>query len=128
MCRGFFAGDGNAAETSADSGSIWRVNFCPDESGMWEYITSFVTGPNIAAELEGGDPAGYFDGETGTITISENANTDSKDFRNKGKLEYVGDHFLQFRETGEYFLKAGANSPEVFLEYAEFDNTPSASS
>lgn len=123
---GYFAADGNAAETSADSGSVWRVNFCPDEIGSWDYSVSFVTAKNTAAKLTGGTSAGYFDGETGSFSVSENLNTDEKDFRNKGKLLYVDDHYLQFQETGEYFIKAGANSPEVFLEYAEFDNTPSS--
>ena len=30
---GFFAADGNAAETSAISGNKWQVNFVPDEAG-----------------------------------------------------------------------------------------------
>ncbi|MEX2569414.1 MAG: putative collagen-binding domain-containing protein, partial [Cyclobacteriaceae bacterium] len=42
----------------------------------------------------------------------------------KGKLQYIGEHFLQF-SNNEYFLKIGANSPEVFLEYVDFDDTDS---
>ena len=38
---GFFAADGNAAETSAISGKKWQVNFVPDEAGIWEYTVSF---------------------------------------------------------------------------------------
>jgi len=32
---GFFAAEGNAAETSADKGNIWKVHFCPDAVGTW---------------------------------------------------------------------------------------------
>jgi hypothetical protein len=38
-------------------------------------------------------------------------------------LKYVGKRYLQFAETGEYFLKGGADSPENFLGYADFDDT-----
>lgn len=122
---GYFAADGNAAETSSDSGNVWRVNFTPDEPGNWSYTTSFVTGTNIAAEFDGGESAGYFDGATGDFDVTVASDLSEKDFRSKGKLVYVGEHYLQFMGNGEYFLKAGANSPEVFLEYQEFDNTPS---
>jgi hypothetical protein len=38
-------------------------------------------------------------------------------------LGYVGGHYLRFAGTGEYFLKAGPDSPETFLATADFDNT-----
>ena len=38
-------------------------------------------------------------------------------------LKYVGKRYLQFTETGEYFIKGGADSPENFLAYADFDGT-----
>jgi hypothetical protein len=41
---GFFAADGNAAETSATGGNQWRVHFTPDEEGTWTYTASFRRG------------------------------------------------------------------------------------
>jgi len=38
-------------------------------------------------------------------------------------LKYVQEHHLRYAETGQWFLKAGADSPENFLETADFDNT-----
>ena len=32
---GFFAADGNAAETSSEKGAIWKVRFTPDQIGNW---------------------------------------------------------------------------------------------
>ncbi len=123
---GFFAADGNAAETGANKGNLWQVRFTPDEPGEWSYSVSFIKGPGIAVSKANGDSAGYFDGESGEFSVEPTrVSPDSKDFRGKGKLEYVGEHFLRFRGNGEYFLKIGANSPEVFLEYREFDNTSS---
>ena len=46
-----------------------------------------------------------------------------RDLRAHGRLRYVGKHYLQFAETGQYFLKAGADAPETLLAYADFDNT-----
>ncbi len=34
---------------------------------------------------------------------------------------FVGKHHLRFAETGEYFLKCGADAPENFLAYRDFD-------
>ena len=34
---GFFAADGNAAETSAIEGNRWRVRFSPSLTGKWTY-------------------------------------------------------------------------------------------
>ena len=47
----------------------------------------------------------------------------SPDFRGRGRLSYVGKHLLQFQGDKSYFLKAGADAPETFLGYADFDGT-----
>jgi len=120
---GYYAADGNAGQSSAADGNKWRVHFAPDCSGRWTYIVSFRAAPNIAISTEpgAGSPVS-FDGLTGTIDV---AVTDKRgrDFRGKGMLKYVGERYLQFAETGEYFIKAGADSPENFLAYFEFDGT-----
>src|SRR5690554_7970624 len=45
---GFYAADGNAAESSAEDGSIWKVRFKPDMIGTWHFKVSFKTGKDIA--------------------------------------------------------------------------------
>ena len=55
---GYYAADGNAAETSATAGNVWRVHFCPDGTGRWTYRASFKTGPGVAAD-GGGASAGF---------------------------------------------------------------------
>ncbi len=119
---GYYAADGDAANTSADSGNKWRVHFAPDALGTWKYEVSFRKGPNVAvAEGENtGRSAGYMDGETGSFRIAPTDKT-GRDFRGKGLLQYVGKHHLRFAETGEYFLKCGADAPENFLAYEDFD-------
>lgn len=120
---GYFAADGNAAESSATSGNKWRVHFMPLETGEWTYEVSFLSGENIA--VNSSSPTGSetaFDGDTGSFVIEESDKA-GLDFRGKGRLQHVGEHFLRFSGNGEYFLKIGPNAPEVFLEYADFDNT-----
>lgn len=121
---GHYAADGNAANSSADNGNKWRAYFCPDETGIWNYSVSFRTGPNINLDdnLTSGTPVAPLDGETGSFFIAPTDKT-GNDFRGKGRLAYVNMHHLQFQETGEYFLKGGADSPENFLAYFEFDST-----
>ncbi len=120
---GFYAADGNAAETGASSGSKWRVHFVPDEEGTWSWRASFRAGPDVALSLDpaAGTPAS-FDGASGSFSVGPTDKA-GRDHRAKGMLRYVGAHYLRFAQTGEYFLKGGADSPENFLAYADFDQT-----
>ncbi len=120
---GYYAADGSAAETSAVSGDKWRVHFAPDEEGSWNYLASFRTGTDVAISTDpnAGTPTA-FDGATGALTIGPTDKA-GRDHRGKGLLRYVDEHHLQFAESGEYFLKGGADSPENFLGYFEFDGT-----
>ena len=120
---GFFAADGDAANSQATSGAIWKVHFSPDLEGEWSWTASFRTGPDIAIDL---DPkAGEltsFDGASGSFRIAASDKA-APDFRAKGRLDYVGGHYLRHAGNGEHFLKGGADSPENFLAYSDFDNT-----
>ena len=120
---GYFAADGNAAETSAREGSKWRVRFLPDTEGEWRYRVSFRTGPDVALSPDAGAgrPAA-FDGQSGSFRVRA-ADQKAAGFHRKGLLEYAGGHHFRFAGTGEYFLKGGADSPENFLAYEEFDDT-----
>lgn len=120
---GFYAADGNAAETSANSGNKWRARFSPNEIGRWTYTTSFRTGTNVAVNAnESAGNATSFDGASGDFTISQSTKA-LPDNRARGRLNYVGERYLKFEETGAYFLKAGSDSPENLLAYNDFDNT-----
>ncbi len=121
---GYFAADGNAGETSADSGNIWRAHFSPPETGEWTYKATLVSGENIAVGSGTGTPA-PLDGNatgivTGKFTISPSDKTGT-DNRSRGTLRYVGERYLRWAETGEYFLKQGADAPENLFAYEDFD-------
>ncbi|MGH9631410.1 MAG: DUF5060 domain-containing protein [Bryobacteraceae bacterium] len=120
---GFYAADGNAAESSARAGNKWRAHFRPDEEGEWQYRASFRSGDKIAADTSAnaGESAS-FDGAKGSFQIRA-SDKKGADLRSKGMLQYVGGHHLRFSGNGEYFLKGGADSPENFLAYADFDDT-----
>jgi Domain of unknown function (DUF5060) len=118
---GYYAADGNAANTHASSGKVWLVHFAPPVDGVWTWTASFTKGTNVA-QYGGGSSAGFFDQATGSMTVGK-TDKSGRDHRGKGMLEYVGEHHLRFAETGEWFLKAGVDSPENLLAYDEFDNT-----
>ena len=115
---GYYAADGDAANTSAASGNVWRVHFCGDKTGRWTYEVSFKRGRHVA--VEGGGSAGYCDDATGSFEIQPSDKT-GRDHRGKGRLQYVGGRYLRFAETGEYFLKQGADAPENLFAYQDFD-------
>lgn len=120
---GFFAADGNAAETGATSGDKWRVRFTPDAQGLWRYEVSFRQGDDIALSLDpsAGEPAA-FDGAKGAFKIAP-SDKGGRDFRGKGMLQYTGERYWRFSGDGSYYLKGGADSPENFLAYEGFDDT-----
>jgi len=122
---GYYAADGNAANSSANSGNKWLVHFAPDKTGAWTYSASFRQGTDVAMSTaaNAGTPAGFMDGEIGTFNIAA-TNKTGRDHRGKGRLKYVGEHYLQYQETGEYFVKMGADAPENMLAYEDFDDVP----
>ena len=120
---GFFAADGNAAESSATSGNKWRVHFTPDRTGAWTYSASFRTGGYVAvaSDPQAGS-ATSFDGASGNFVVGS-SNKGGNDFRGKGVLRYVNGYHLQFAGNGEYFIKVGPDGPENLLAYTDFDGT-----
>jgi hypothetical protein len=121
---GFYAADGNAAITGADSGDKWRVLFSADVAGEWSYRVRFLKGPGVAlADKPRGESGGFMDGLEGSFEIGP-ADGPGNGFYSKGRLQYVGKRYQRFAETGEYFLKVGADAPENLFAYEEFDATP----
>ncbi len=116
---GYFAADGDAADSGASAGSIWRAYFIPHKPGAWGVVVSLRTGDRIALsnDPDAGEPV---DGDTNgqrlvvTVGLAPDA---------PGILEAVGERYLQFSGSGERWLKSGADSPENFLAYNDFDNT-----
>ncbi|MEM1271162.1 MAG: DUF5060 domain-containing protein, partial [Bacteroidota bacterium] len=122
---GYFAADGNAANTSATSGTVWRAHLTPSEPGTWRYDISFFAGPNASIS----DPMmalGEYDGRYGTFSVGAVPANSPGNYA-KGPLRYVGGKYLQF-DNGEWFIKGGADSPENLLAFADFDNTSDSNS
>ena len=118
---GYFAADGHAGNSSADSGTKWLAHLSPDKTGTWNYTVSFTQGKHAALD-GGGEALKPFDGIKGSFNV-EASDKAGRDFRSKGRLQYVGKHHLQFAGSKEYFLKAGPDAPETLLGYSDFDNT-----
>ena len=122
VAPGYFAADGNAAETSATAGKIWQARFTPPSPGEWSYEASFRTGEGVAlSEDATAGEAGSIDGASGKLNVAV-ADQTTDGFYSKGFLRAIGGRYLQFSD-GSYFLKGGADSPENFLGYYEFDDT-----
>ena len=121
---GFFAADGDAAQTSAESGSVWRAYFRPPTTGEWTVITDFRTGTDAAVTPEASNTTAVVSHLTNLTSTFAIQPTDKlePDFRAKGMLRYVGERYLRF-DDGDFFLKVGADSPENLLGYFEFDGT-----
>jgi hypothetical protein len=122
---GYFAADGNAANTSAKAGNKWRAHVAPDVAGRWNWRINFVRGKDAAIDADAARtaaPVQPLDGLAGSFQVAP-TNKAAPDFRARGRLQYVGARYLRFAGTGEYFLKLGPDSPETLLAYADFDDT-----
>ena len=119
---GFFAADGNAAESGAESGNRWRVVWTPDESGVWHYRVSLLSGPRIALNPDQKGVSAPGDGLEGDIIVVDPSDGQSDPLA-PGRLRYNGHHYLQYSGNHRYYLKAGTDSPENFLAYDEFDSS-----
>ena len=98
---GFFDGNGRGNGI----GNIWKVRFTPDEKGIWSYKASFRKGKEIAVDLftKAGISAGYFDRAKDTFNIADR-DLNASGFLKWGRLEYVNDYYLKFRD-GTYWIK-----------------------
>jgi CubicO group peptidase (beta-lactamase class C family) len=116
---GFFDGDGHGGGT----GDVWRARFSPDEAGRWTFEPSFRMGKGVAVSLrpDAGQPAA-FDARSGSFEVAP-GDPQAAGFLKWGRLDYVGKHYLKF-QNGPYWIRGGTDSPENFLAYAGFDNTP----
>ena len=116
---GFFAADGNAAESGADSGNVWRVRFAPDFIGEWTYSAQLYTGPGLA--ISEAAPSQLVSSWTGSFNVAP-ASSDDPQFYSEGFVRQDGRYF-RFSGSGKVWLKGGANSPENLLGFADFDGT-----
>jgi hypothetical protein len=122
VVAGYFAADGDAAESSAQSGTKWRAHLTPDKTGTWRYAVSMLRGRHVAVNEEARRQASPAMLSTGSFIVAS-SDKSGRDFRAHGRLQFVGKHHLQFAGSGEYFLKAGPDAPETLLAYADFDGT-----
>ncbi len=119
---GYFAADGNAANTSAFSGNKWRVKFAPPSAGEWQFEAELLQGNEIGIAGYRATTGKSLWKTSGEFEIAL-ADSLARGFYKGGKLAYVGKHYLEASETGTPFLKNGVGSPENFLGYFEFDGT-----
>ena len=91
----FYDGDGNGDI----NGTVWKARFSPDVLGIWTFSSM-----SEDASLDN------YQGSFKVEPVEEGAHY----FAKWGRLEYVGDHYLKFRD-GSYWLKGGADEPESFL-------------
>lgn len=120
--RGFYAADGNASETSAGKGNIWKVRFSPELLGEWSYSAVLDYGAAVAMEDDSqqGKSVDISNAE-GSFIVTD-SDKDGVDFRANGRLE-VSKGYYKFQDSKKYWIKGGTNSPENLLGYVDFDDT-----
>jgi len=123
--RGFYAADGDAANSSAAAGNVWQARFTPDRAGTWTWSAKLKTGSNIAinADATSGDDV-KLKTTTGTIEVVAGTAdpTTTRDLKAHGHLIAING-FFRFAQSGKYWLKRGTDSPENFLAFHQFDGT-----
>ena len=127
---GYFAADGDAADTGADAGDKWRVQFRPGGAGAVPYALTLKRGGTVVAaasgtlEIDHAPGRGPLPPEPGAFPTSPKFPPPGKhrDLRLAGPLVHVADR-LWLAGDRRPFFKTGANSPENLLAYVDFDGT-----
>jgi hypothetical protein len=119
---GYFAADGDAANSSAEAGTTWRAHLAPDKAGKWSYEVAFQRGAGAALDAGNYDEVRPYHGQRGSFEVQP-TDKSGRDLRGQGRLSYVGRHYLQFAGNKKYFLKIGADAPETLLAFVDFDGT-----
>ncbi len=120
---GYYAADGDAANTGAAEGGTWRVKFTPPLAGEWTYKVSFQKGKGIAIDEDpySGVPVKGHHGKTGTLSVAK-PGKGARGFSKTGHLMYNDSRYL-YTHNGAPVLIYGTNSPENFLAYKDIDGT-----
>ena len=86
---GYYAADGNAGETGATSGNVWKAHFTPQWPGAHIYTVYFRTGTNVALNdsLLAGTPVAGIDGDTGSFDFKMEGRDEPPDLKALGRLD-----------------------------------------
>lgn len=126
VVRGFYAADGQAADSGATNGNVWQVRFSPSKTGLWSWSAELRRGTDLAISDDpvAGELVPLHNAE-GTFEVAPLPTQMSqlRDLRTKEGRLCTDQHYFRFGTSGPYVLKVGANSPENLLAYADFDGT-----
>ncbi len=118
--NGFYSTDGQSAETSAESGKIWKARFTPDRPGLWSYKAILYHGDSVALSSNI-ESAEIITEKSGSFLVTR-TDKDGPDFRAYGRIG-VHNGYFKYQHSDRYWLKGGTDSPENFLAYEGFDGT-----
>jgi len=115
---GYFAADGNAAESGASSGNQWCVHARGFAKGVYQGTLYFEQGEKLALYQNNikGEPLKGNGESVFLINVEPKEAVD-------GWLQYSDSPYPRFSESGKMYLKSGTNSPENLLAFADIDGT-----
>lgn len=121
---GYFAADGDAANTGARAGDQWCARLRGFAAGTYRYSAKLYDGDSVALrqnlrDVDPGVAGAVLAQAVGSIEIAAPDEGEVVD----GWLRYDPSGFPRFSESGHYFIKTGTNSPENLLAYGGFDGT-----
>ena len=116
---GFFAADGDAANSSAAAGDQWCVRLREETPGDYTYTVRFGRGDSLALRplSVAATEAFAADGREGGFRVTRGRPAAGFPHR----LRYANGHYLMLGDS--VWLKAGTNSPENLLSFRDFDGT-----
>ncbi len=126
--RGYYAADGDAANTGARSGDQWCVRLQAFEPGVYTYEIQFERGDSLAIRPDaqrGEALPGHGRKSSFRVELPSDGNVEDFGWLRSGAAGYPEVGFAERRRT---WLKSGTNSPENLLAYADFDGTFSSDS
>ena len=121
---GYFAADGDAANSSAESGTKWRAHFSPDRTGDWKLPRRLSTREAHRRWATRTQRPSTCRRKVRCVRRSRPpSDASGRDLRAQGDCNTSASTICNSPVSGQYFLKVGADAPETLLAYADFDDT-----
>ncbi len=118
---GFFAADGNAGNSGASDGDLWKILFSPEKAGKWKFDARFLRGSGVAFRDPDSEDSEELWRIEGNFDITEVDSAETGFYRD-GKLT-GGSAYLRMSETGKLFIKNGVEAMDSFLASSDLEGT-----
>lgn len=121
-----FVADGDAANTGATTGNVWKARFIPPETGFWTYTVYMGVGDSLNMEFDTSPNSQYWSGGyiiQGNFFVKDSLVDHPSDFDKHGPLHYTNARYPRYQDGTWLYPITAVESRENRLAYTGFGDT-----